>query len=117
MKHVIFKIVPLINLRGEKIKFSYRDYLLSAVVLPMDGRSADIDETRRSIRLLEVLEKTEKTAPGVDFEDADYEFLCQKVKAMRFQWNDRVFVNFVDDVINAGGSPKKEARKRHERKG
>lgn len=96
MKRVPLKKVPLVTPTGEDSELDYLLYLEIAIKNPLNGQNADIEENRKSIRLLDALEKAEED--GVDMEDADYEYLCTKVKALRFNWIDPAFVQFVEDV-------------------
>lgn len=109
MKHVTFKNVPFVHpVTGEKGIFSYRDALLIAVAAPLDGKLAGMDEMRSSIRLLDVMEKLDKDAQGCDFEDADFKFLQKKVRAMKFKFNSKVFLQFLDVIGGETNNPQVE---------
>jgi hypothetical protein len=95
MKSVALKKVPLVSPSGEKGELDYRVYSLLAIKQPLDGKSAGIDEMQKSIRLLNTMEQE---GDVVEFEDADFDFFCIKVKNMRFTWVDPVFAQFVEDV-------------------
>ncbi len=96
MKHIVFKKFPLVTPAGQKAELDYRSYIEVAIKNPLDGKLAGIEEMHKSLRLLNALEKA--TEEGCDFEDADYEYLCSKVKALKFTWVDPAFVQFIDDV-------------------
>ena len=100
MKRVFFKVVPITNPNsGEVGELDYRAYSEIAIRQPLDGKSAGIDEMHKSIRLLEALRNAK--GDGVDFEDSDFDYFCLKVNAIKFNWVDPVFIEFVEDVTNA----------------
>ncbi len=105
------KTIELKVLKEGEFTIDYRAQLLSCVRVPMASeRGMDIEEMRKSIRVIEALEKPTldelKNQNWVDFEDADYEHLKQKVSAMRWNLAHRFIVQFVDDV-NAAPDMKK----------
>jgi hypothetical protein len=66
---------------------------------PLDPqKGADIEELRRSIRVLDALDACDGT---LELEDADWEHLCQKVKAMQWAFVDRRIVQLIDSVLEA----------------
>jgi hypothetical protein len=66
---------------------------------PLDPqKGADIEELRRSIRVLDALEVANGT---LELEDADWDHLCQKVRAMQWAFVDRRIVHLIDDVLDA----------------
>jgi hypothetical protein len=78
---------------------SYRDILKEVVRRPLDPqRGADIAEMRQSIRLLDALELGNGT---LELEDADYQVLVEKVKAMRWNVIDARLVGLIDEVLGA----------------
>lgn len=62
-------------------------------------RGASIDEIRKSIRVLDALEAASGT---VQLEDADFDYLVQRVKTAKFTSNNQVFIDFVEDIEKAG---------------
>lgn len=97
MKHIAYKTVEVTNAAsGNTIVLDYCTYLKAAIQNPLDGKALGVEEMRHSIRLLDAIDKGD--ANGADFEDADFEFLVQKVQAMKFTWAHPAFVQFVDDV-------------------
>ncbi len=96
MKHIAFKTLPITNPAGQTGELNYRDYIELAIKSPIDQKSVGIEEMHKSIRLLNILEEADRD--GVDFEDADHEYLCQKVNALGFKWVDPAFEQFVNDV-------------------
>jgi len=96
MKHVAFKTVPVVTPTGESGELNYRAYIELAVKQPLDGKSVGIEEMHKSVRLLDILEKS--SSDGIDLEDADFAFLCAKIDALKFSWVDPAFEQFVNDV-------------------
>ena len=102
------KTIELKQLKKDDFKLGYREQLLACVRAPLAGeRGMDVEEMRKSIRIIEALEKT-KPGDWLDLEDADYEHLKQKVAAMRWNFAHQLIVQFVDDV-NAAIVAKKQA--------
>lgn len=93
---------------SDNFKLDYHSQLLACVRAPMGERGMDIEEMRKSIRVMDVLEKSE-SGKWIDLEDADYEHLKQKVGAMRWTMAHRFIVQFVDDVNNAPAVKKESA--------
>jgi len=99
MKSVNLKKVPMVVL-GNKQEFSYKEMLQVIMETPQDAqKGATIDEVRKSIRVLDVLEKADDL---LELEDSDYAFMMSKVKATKFTSANKVFVDFVDDLEKAG---------------
>jgi hypothetical protein len=66
---------------------------------PLDPqKGADIEEMRRSIRVLDALDASDGT---LELEDADWQHLCQKVRAMQWAFVDRRIVQLIDSVLDA----------------
>lgn len=85
---------------GNESEFSYKDMLQVIMESPQDPqKGAGIEEVRKSIRVLDVLEKSTDV---LELEDSDYSFMLAKVKATKFTSANKVFVDFVDDVEKAG---------------
>jgi hypothetical protein len=67
---------------------------------PLDmQRGADIDEVRKGIRLLDRLEQCDSNV--LEIEDADWEHLVAKTRAMQWAIIDRRLLTIVDDVLDA----------------
>lgn len=80
-------------------EMDYRSIIDQAIRVPLDRQGgATIDEMRRGIRVLDALDRANGT---LELEDADWEFLRNKVE--HFPWGtiDRRFVQFFDDVMQA----------------
>jgi hypothetical protein len=78
---------------------TYASIIEQAVRIPLDRQSgATIDEMRRGIRVLDALDHANGS---LELEDADWEFLRQKVERMPWSQVDRRFVRFYDDVMSA----------------
>jgi hypothetical protein len=66
---------------------------------PLDPqKGADIEEMRRSIHVLDALDAADGT---LELEDADWQHLCQKVRAMQWAFVDRRIVQLIDSVLDA----------------
>jgi hypothetical protein len=78
---------------------SYADVLVEVVRRPLNPQQGiQIDEMRKSIRLLDALDAANGT---LELEDADYQFLKQKLDNMGWNIADRRIVQLIDDVGNA----------------
>lgn len=98
MKHI-----ELLELAGEpesgNVLLSYRTIIDQAIRIPLDRQNgATIDEMRKGIRVLDALDRANGT---LELEDADWDFLKQKVEKMPWASVDRRFVQFYDDVMQA----------------
>ena len=100
------KRIPLKSLSDPKFPndptqtVDYRVLVESCVRVPLDRQQgASIDEMRRGIRVLDALDRA--TNGELQLEDADWEFLKQKVERMPWAAVDRRFLEFTDDVLNA----------------
>lgn len=106
MKTLELKTKEMVVL-GSKSEFSYKDMLQVIMENPQDQqKGAGIDEIRKSIRVLEALEKSSGI---LELEDSDYSFMLAKVKATKFTSANRVFLDFVDDVEKAGNNVEEKA--------
>jgi hypothetical protein len=74
----------------------------------LPGNSVNFENMIKDIRLLDVIEP----AVGLvfEFEDADWQRLCDKVRAFPFGMADRSLVAFCEAVINAPEKKKPEAK-------
>lgn len=93
VKRVELRTVP-ITILGEESDFEYKamlQVLLENPANPQQG--AGIAEVRRCIKLLDLLD-----TPGgeIVLEDADFQFLLERVRGTKFTHNNRAFVEFVD---------------------
>ena len=95
MKHIELKTIE--GMHDEKpLKIAYLDQLKAVMSVPQDGRSADLSEVRRSIRVLDALESCDGKV--LNLEDADFEFLKQRVFAARWPIISPLVIQFVEDV-------------------
>jgi|SRR5215467_9802851 len=77
----------------------YRSVIEQAIRIPLDRQGgATIDEMRKGIRVLDALDAADGQ---LQLEDADWEFLKQKVEHMPWAAVDRRFLEFHDDIANA----------------
>ncbi len=99
MKKVLLKTIDGLHPSGAPIELNYLSQMILVMRTPMDGRTAGIDEVHKSIRVLDVLENT--TGDFFELEDADYDYLKQKVRAFKWPFVDRAVEQFVEDISNA----------------
>lgn len=93
MKKIELKSVPIV-LFGEEGDFLYRNEIKAITEMPANPeKGVSIDEMRKSIR---ILDKLEGSSDILELEDADFEFLLEKVRKATWGSNNRVFVEFVD---------------------
>jgi len=89
-------------------RVDYRTIIEQAVRRPLNRQSgATIDEMRKGIRVLDALEHARGDV--LELEDADWEFLKQKVDVLPWAVVDRRFVQFYDEVSSATDAPRVEA--------
>ncbi len=100
MKSIPLKTMEA-DLDGQKLKLSYKAQLAEILRVPSDGRSADLNEVRHSLRIIDALEAT--TGDVLSLEDADFEYLRGRVSNARWPVINRYILEFVEDVMNAKG--------------
>jgi hypothetical protein len=94
MKSIALKTVEVV-IDGTPKKLSYQAQLIEIMRTPTGDKGADIEEIRRSIKVLDALEKTGDT---LQLEDADFEFMANKIKYARWPVIDRYVLQFIEDV-------------------
>lgn len=95
MKQIELKTVQVV-IDGVAKNLSYQAQLIEILRTPSDGRSADYEEVRRSIRILDALDACNGAV--LDLEDADFEYLKKRVLSARWPFIDRYVQAFVEDV-------------------
>lgn len=81
----------------------WADVVRQVMRRPKDpSRGVEIDEMRKSIRVLDALDKSNGV---LQLEDADWEYLREKTLAMQWGVIDSRIVKFTDDVFNATETP------------
>ena len=82
------------------MKLNYKDEMVTILRTPVDRNAgADIEEMRRSIRVLDALDKADGT---LELEDADFDYLKSRMLNAKFAMVDPAIVQFVDDVTLTG---------------
>jgi hypothetical protein len=105
MKRILLKSLPdprfpVGTAEYEANRVDYRMVIEQAVRVPLDRQTgASIDEMRRGIRVLDALDSADDV---LTLEDADWDFLKSKVERMPWAMVDRRFIEFHDDVMDAG---------------
>ena len=95
MRYIEFKIVAI----NSNLTLDYKRLLLEYAQSPLPGgQGIGVAEMRKAIR---VIDKLEAANGIVALEDADWEFLNQRVQAAQFTLAHKVIVEFVDAVANA----------------
>ena len=95
MKHV-----PLRSLDDEELgAIRTADVVRQVIRQPLNReKGADIEELRKGIRIFDALDAANGS---LELEDADWEHLVSKLKAMQWGLVDRRLVQIVDDVLKA----------------
>lgn len=97
MKKIQLKTMDM-NVQGVIRKFSYKNELQIVFKTPSDiNKGAAVEEMRRSIRILDALDKATDV---LELEDADFEYLKGRMPNAKFSIVDPVIVQFVDDVTS-----------------
>lgn len=95
MRRIQLKVVPV---DGEN-DLSYKEHLVTLAEIPMDQqKGVGIEEMRKSVRLLDKIEQAPEEG-FIDLEDADFEFLKQKLEKVTFKRTSRELLQFLDDVL------------------
>jgi hypothetical protein len=97
MKQIQLKTVDM-EIQGVNRQLSYKGELQTIFRSPADmTKGANVEEMRRSIRILDALDKSTDV---LELEDADYDYLKSRVPNARFGLVDPAIVQFIDDVTN-----------------
>lgn len=96
MKQIPLKVVEML-IDDKPVKIAYRAQLKAIIETPANQQTASLDEVRRSIRILDVLERSDGV---LELEDADFDFMREKVLGARWPLINRQVLDFVDDVTN-----------------
>ena len=97
MKHIPLGLSAA-PLHGTETRLSYKSQLEQILRSPANPQAgADYDEIRRSIRILDALEKEDHV---LVLEDADYEYLRERVLGTKWPLIDLVVLQFVEDVTS-----------------
>lgn len=102
MKAIRLRTVPQgpTDLEGD---LEWADVIKQVIRRPADPqKGVEIEEMRKSIRVLDALEKSNGV---LELEDADWEHLRSKVQAMQWAVIDSRIVQFTDEVFMATESP------------
>lgn len=92
MKKIDLKLIP-IQIGDKTSNLSYKEQLRELMRQP--PAAIDIEEVRRSLRVLEALDKSDDS---LTLEDADYEHMKARVLSAKWQIVHPAIVQFVDDV-------------------
>jgi len=101
MKEIDLKVIKT-NVGEDEVDLSYKAQLIHVMTTPSVGpdgqsRGAGIDEQRRSIRVIDVLELADE--PGImALEDADFDYMKARVLQTLWPFISKDLVQFIDDV-------------------
>jgi hypothetical protein len=99
MKSITLKTIS-IELNGQEKPLSYKQELKTIFSAPLDIKSgANVDEMRKSIRILDALDKS---SDALKLEDSDFEYLKMRMQQAKFAFIHPAIVQFVEDVTNVG---------------
>ena len=102
MKTLQLKDIPMTSPDGTETSLNYWEQLQATIRMPTDPRAGmDVEEIRKSIRIIDVLDNVGQDAKTVKFEDADYDLLVAKVLATKYHFADPAIIEFVDDVVRS----------------
>ena len=99
MKKVPLHVVHIVDRDGKlQGSLDYAKQLVGIVSqASVQGQGMDAAEIRKAMRVMDVIEAA-ASQEFVDLEDADYEFMRQKVLAAKFVVASREVMQFIDDV-------------------
>jgi hypothetical protein len=90
------KKLELKKVKSKIGEFDYKEQLIGIMEVPLNqNEGARIDEIRKSMRVIDVLEKAEGV---LELEDADYTFMKEKVLSIGFKQIDHVVLDFLEEV-------------------
>jgi hypothetical protein len=92
MKQIQLKVVEF-----DQGVLDYKKELTTIFHTPADPKAgAEIEEMRRSIRVLDALDKATDV---LELEDADYNYLRERINKARFGMVHPAIVQFIDDMV------------------
>ncbi len=98
MKQVLLKVVEL----EDGILLNYKNELKTVFKTPADPRvGAEIEEMRKSIRILDALDKVQGNV--LELEDADYAYLQDRMRKAKFGMVHPAVVDFIDEMTTEKG--------------
>ena len=84
---------------GETMPLDYKQQLTAILQSPEDPqRGAEIAEIRKSMRVLDALDRSGTT---LTLEDADYEYMKHRILSARYLIVNQAIMDFIEDVTNA----------------
>ena len=97
MKTIALKTV-VAPINGVETRIGYGSQISELMRTPADSKGADLDEIRHSIRILDAVEAAKGDV--LELEDADFEFMKNKILKTRWPLIDRWVQQFIEDVTN-----------------
>jgi hypothetical protein len=101
MKTITLKTVKM-QVGDQVGELNYKTQIASILGSPSNPQAgADYEEVRRSIRLLDLLDKVgdgDPKPPCLVLEDADFEYLKARIKGARYLVINRQVLDFIEDV-------------------
>ena len=103
MKKITLKTVPIMIGENEQSfnYFTQIKYILENPSTPEVG--ATVSEIRQSVRVLDKIEaQVQKDKPEyqIELEDADYDYLKQRVAGAHYSMNNKALLDFIDGICN-----------------
>ena len=97
MKTIELKTVEF-QAYGNKSILDYKALLQAILESPLDPtKGTSIGEIRRSVRVLDAIDNMEES---LQLEDADFEYMLERIRNAKFTSNNQVFIDFVDYFEN-----------------
>ena len=95
MKQIPLKTVEVV-MNDRPTRLSYQAQIIELMKAPTGNKGADLDEIRRSIRVMDAVD----SANGglLELEDADFEYMAHKIKSARWPIIDKYVLQFIEDV-------------------
>lgn len=95
-KKVIFKILKIDDKNSPLKEFSYKSALIEYMKVPKNIQTGmDFDEIRQSGKIIDVLENAQNE---VIMENADFQYLFEKVKKVKLSYFLKPFLTLIEDL-------------------
>ncbi len=94
MKTIALKTVK-VEIGEKPVNISYKKQLIEIIRNP--SKAADYEEVRHAVHILDLLDKADGT---LTLEDADFEYLKERVTTARWPLIDKWIETFIEDVTN-----------------
>jgi hypothetical protein len=94
------KRIPLRILGKKENGFDYKLLIKNILSVPVNPQvGLTVDEIRKAVRIMDLIDKSKDK---LELEDADYDYLKNRIETNKFAIAHKDIIEFVDDILEAG---------------